>query len=362
MKRILCLMLSFVLLSLSLVSCGDDEIGSYKENYPVIDNSVPVVSINMYVIVEDSTVANAITTVKRMFAQETLSKFNTTVNLVYCTAAEYNTKMMAAVNATDATAANIVLVNGAATMDALVATGKLADLTAYVDNASYGFGSLNKTIPETLMNASKIGGKYYAIPNNHVIGQYQYLVINKAAAQACGYDENVVDFLGATDAEGAKVDPYTAAVAALSERMTAKGYSVDECIKVVNGNYEARLEYQKDSFCLELSYPTATRDEAFMSAFAIVNRGDLANLRAMEIVYSINSDEGLKNLLQYGVRGTNYNIVDGDVVRVADEDNVYHMNMLYTGNQFIAHYCSELNWTAAAKQYGTEQNKASVLP
>ena len=355
MKRILCLMLCFVFLSLSLVSCGDEEIGSYKENYPQIDNTVPTVTLNMYVIVEDATVANAITTVKRMFAQETLSKFSTTVNLVYCTKDEYNDKMMAAVNATDATAANIVLVNGAPTMDALVATNKLADLTAYVDDASYGFGSLNKTVPETLMAASKINGKYLAIPNNHVIGKYEYLIINKAAAQACGYDENVVEFLDADD-------PENAALTALSERMTQNGYNVSESIKRVSGNYESRLQYQKDYFCLELSYPTVTRDEAFTSAFAVVNRGELENLRAMEIIYAINSDETIKNLLQYGVRGTNYNIVNGDVVRVTDADNVYHMDKLYTGNQFIAYYCSEINWTAAAKQYGIEQNKASVLP
>ena len=360
MKRILCLMLSVVLLALSLVSCGEDVIGAYKENYPEIDNEIPEVKINMYVIVGDDSAKNAKDTVGRMFEETTFSKFNTRVTLVYCTAAEYNAKMMAAVDATDATAANIVLVNGPDTMDALIAKGKLADLTAYVDNAGYGFGSLNKTVPETLMNASKVDGKYYAIPNNHEIGEYKYLIINKKAAQACGYDENVVDFLTAKDTEGNPVDPYTAAVAALSERMTAKGYDVAECIKAFNGNYESRFDYVDDSFCLEVSYPTATREEAFKSAFAIINRGEVENLRAMQIIYAINSDETLRNLLQYGVRGTNYNIVDGDVVRVKDQDNTYTMDLLYTGNKFIAAYCSEYGWTAAKKEYGIAQNKDSV--
>lgn len=342
------------MISLSLVGCGDDPIGSYKENYPPIDNTVPTVSVNMYIIAEDTSASNAMTTVKRMFAQETLSKFKTSVNLIYCTAAEYNTKMKAAINATDATAANIVLVNSAAVMNELKTSGKLADLTDYVDNSDYGFGSLNKSIPETLMAAAKMDGKLYAIPNNHVIGEYEYLVINKAAAQACGYDENVVDFL-------AEEKPYDAAVAALSERMTAKGYNVADCIKVVKGDYEARLQYTGTAFCLELSYPTVTKDEAFSSAFAVVNRGELANLRSMEIIYAINSDATIRNLLQYGVRGTNYNIVDGDIVRVTDADNVYHMNLLYTGNLFTAAFCSELGWTADKKDFGTKQNNASII-
>ena len=360
MKRILCLMLSVVLLAFSLVSCGDDVIGAYKENYPEIDNESPEVKINMYIIIGEDSATNAKNTVSQLFEEATFNKFKTRVNLVYCTAAEYSAKMTLAVSATDATAANIVLVDSADTMGALVATGKLADLTAYVDDPNYGFGSLNKTIPETLMNASKIDGKYYAIPNNHVIGEYKYLVINKKAAQACGYDVNVVEFLNAKDAEGNSIDPYTAAVAALGERMTAKNYNVAECIKVVTGNYETRKDYEADSFCLEVSYPTATADEAFKAAFAIVNRGELENLRAMQIIYAINSDETLRNLLQYGVRGTNYNVVDGDIVRVKDEDNTYTMNLLYTGNVFIAAYCSDYGWTEAAKLSGIEQNKASV--
>ena len=97
MKKILCLVLCLVLSALALVSCGDDEIGSYKENYPPIDNDIREVKLNMYVIVDDAA-ENAKKTVNRMFKQETLSSFYTEVNLVFVTAEQYNATVIEAVS------------------------------------------------------------------------------------------------------------------------------------------------------------------------------------------------------------------------------------------------------------------------
>ena len=80
----------------------------------------------------------------------------------------------------------------------------------------------------------------------------------------------------------------------------------------------------------------------------------------MKIIYSINTDTYLRNLLQYGVMGTNYTVENGDIVRIAEGENVYHMDLLHTGDIFKAEFCSEINWTKTAYDNGVAQNKDSV--
>lgn len=355
MKKILLLVLCILISALALVSCGDDEIGSYKENYPPINNEVEEIKLNMYIIVDDAA-DNAKKTVKRMFAQETLSSFHTEVNLVFVTAEEYASTVLGAVNEKDASkAANIVLVNSEALMNSLVKTNKILALNDYLESSK--FGKLNAQISETLMKAAtNKDGVLYAIPNNHVIGQYKYLVINKEAARACFFDI----------ADVALLDSYED-TATLREEMLQAGYTADEIsslVREVYGPYEKKAEIESaGNFCNVIEYPIATSQEAFSSAFAIVDSGDAtANERAMQIIYAINSDADFRNLLQYGVSGTNYTLAsDGTVDRVDSGDNKYHMNLLYTGDIFKALYCKDIGWTAQSAANGEEQNKQSLF-
>ena len=356
MKKFLSLLLCLVMSMLMLVSCGDQEIGSYKDNYPPIDNTIPEVKLNMYVIVESGTAANAKTTVGRMFAQETLSKYHTEVTLHYLTAEEYEAKTLAAVNATDATAANIVLITNKAFYDKLASAEKLADLTPYLDT---DYGKLYKQIPESLMDATKVDGKFFAIPNNHVIGYYEYLVINKEAARAAFCDETDTEFF-------ATLTSYEATAQLRQDMITLGGYTAEQVknlVRVEKGSYEAKAQFESEgNFCNVIKYPNANADEVFSSAFAVVSRDELSNSRAMQIIYEINYNAQLRNLLQYGVSGTNYTLdEDGTVVRVDSDDNKYYMNILYTGDIFKALYCKEIGWTATVAQNGTNQNNEAVF-
>ena len=78
------------------------------------------------------------------------------------------------------------------------------------------------------------------------------------------------------------------------------------------------------------------------------------------MIYEINNDEELRNFLQYGVMGANYELIDGDIVRVKTGNNEYDMKLAYTGDAFKADNCSELGWTEARKAYGKLQNIDSV--
>ena len=358
MKKILCLMLCLIFASFMLVSCGDDEIGTIPDHYPEPKPEIEEVSINLYIIVDEATTENAMQTVKRMIAQHTLSTYHTEVNVNYISADEYNDVVINAVNSTESDAANIVLVNSYELMGGLVNTGKLENVAGYLQLSDYG--TLNVKIPTTLFDActwsvdSDGNKQLYAIPNNHIIGEYQYLVIDREVAeQQLKY--SLTELLSYTTYD---------ATADLRADMENSGYNPEDYVYIQNGAYSLKAELEADNknVCNVIQKPTVDLDEAFSSAFAIVDTGnDVVDNRSMQIVYALNSDVELRNLLQYGVYGTNYTLSeDGEILMVDDEMNTYRMKLEYTGNVFIAGYCDELGWTAEVAKSGEKQNADSV--
>lgn len=358
MKKILCLILCLIFASFMLVSCGDDEIGKVPDHYPEPKPEIEEVSINLYIIVDEATSDNAMQTVSRMIAQHTLTTYHTEVNIKYIPADEYNDVALNAINLTDGDAANILLVNSYALMKSLVATGKLENLYSYLQLADYG--TLNVKIPSTLLDAciwgldDKGAEQMYAIPNNHVIGEYQYLVINREVAeQQLKY--SLTELLGFTTYDSTET---------LRADMEKAGLNPEDYVYIQNGSYslKGQLEADNKNVCNVIQKPTVTVDEAYSSAFAVVDTGnDVVDDRAMQIVYALNNDVELRNLLQYGVYGTNYTLSeDGEILMVDDETNTYRMKLEYTGNIFVASYCDEIGWTAEVAKYGEKQNSDSV--
>ena len=359
MKKILCLIMCLLFASLMLVSCGDDEIGKVPDHYPEPEPEIEEVSINLYIIVDDATSDNAIQTVSRMIAQHTLATYYTEVNVKYVSAEDYESVALNAVTSTGADAANIVLVNSYEFMTKLYNTGKLENLAGYLQLPAYG--TLNVKIPTTLIdacvwNVDDNGGEYiYAIPNNHIIDDYQYLVIDREVAeQQLKY--SLTELLGYTTYD---------ATEALRADMEKAGYNPEEYVYIQNGAYSLKGELEADNknVCNIIQKPTVDLEEAYSSAFAIVDTGnDVVDDRAMEIIYALNSDVELRNLLQYGVYGTNYTLSeDGEILMVDDETNTDRMNLEYTGNIFVASYCDEIGWTAEIAKNGEKQNADSVF-
>ena len=359
MKKILCLILCLIFASFMLVSCGDDEIGKVPDHYPEPKPEIEEVSLNLYVIVDEATSDNAMKTVSRMIAQHTLSTYYTEVNVKYVSANEYATVALNAVNSTGEDAANIVLVNSYDLMTKLVDTGKIENVNPYLQLSAYG--TLNVKIPSTLFDACTWGVDeegndiIYAVPNNHVIGQYQYLVIDREVAeQQLKY--SLTELLSYTS--------YDATVA-LRADMERAGYNAEEYVYIQSGAYalKGELEANNKNVCNVVQMPTVDINEAYSSAFAIVDTGnDVVDNRAMEIIYALNNDVELRNLLQYGVYGTNYTLSDdGEILMVDDETNTYRMKLEYTGNIFVASYCDEIGWTAEIAKNGEKQNADSVF-
>ncbi len=353
MKKILSLLLCLVLASLMLISCADDEIGSALKDYDYKPPVVEDLSLNMYIITDDVTVKNAIDTVSQMISSYTATSMHTTLNVYYLTEAEYNTKVIEKIDSTGADAANIVLINNKSMIDSLVSAKKLVDLTSYLD--SDDFGTLNVQITEALLDGSKIGDKIYSIPNNRVIGNYEYLVVNKEVAT------QILKFAPSDILQYKSLDDAKNLIEKIDELYGADSHK--NYVYTCKGGYELKAAIEAEgNVCNVISYPTVTPEVAFSSAFAVINREEKYNTRAMQIIYAINTDAYLRNLLQYGVKGTNYNVdpATGDIVRVKDTENLYSMKLIYTGDVFKAEYCTELGWTKSVSENGVKQNKESV--
>lgn len=357
MKKILSLLLCLVLTCAVLVSCDDPQIGDGTKDYPQTVEKVERLDLNMYIITGDSTTDNAVKTVKSNIANHTKTTYNTVLNIFYVSESAYESTVLSALAEGGKDAPHIILINSENLVDTLMADNKLADLTDYF--LSSDFGMLNTQITSSLINASKFDSKLYTVPNNRVVGEYTYLVIDKEIAR---------DTLKYTNRE---LMSYTSLedAAELIADISALGKNPDDYVKVVSGSYGLRDELAAvavgekiyENYVNVIASPIVTRAEAFESAFAIVNTEEKYNDRAMQMIYAINNDIELRNLLQYGFSGSNYitEKATGNIVLIKDGINNYEMDITYTGDVFKAYNCSEISWTNVEKAYGLLQNKDS---
>ena len=105
-------------------------------------------------------------------------------------------------------------------------------------------------------------------------------------------------------------------------------------VAIMTGDYDLRDKYAEDYEVKVLSTPTLTEDVAYAAMFAV--SAYTANFdRAMEVITLLNTNAEAKNLLQYGIEGTNYELDDdGALVYLND---AYRMNNLYTGNALLSY-------------------------
>ncbi len=361
MKRFLSLLLCIVLVCVSLVSCAEDGIGSYLPNYdPDNMDKVEELKLNLYIIVGEGTSENAMISVAREINAHTYAQLKTNLNVHYIKASEYQEKVNGAIAAGGDNAPHIVLINSEAMMNELVSAGKLHDLTELLNTKPYS--TLKGGISQALLEGSKIDGKFYCVPNNHRVGEYEYLVISKSARDKYKYSNEQLQAMNSLED-----------AAALMADITAAGEDPAEMVFTRNGEFELKAQYEANGyFCNVVKAPVVTAAEAFSGAFAVVkNSNNKYNERAMQIIYELNTDNDFRNLLQYGVQDTHYTIEDEVVTRHTDGDNAYYMDLLHTGNvfgivrlgdkvvDFHAYYCEELNWTEADHNNAKQQNNAA---
>ncbi len=257
-----------------------------------------------------------------------------------------------------------------------VSVGHFEDLSEYVLKTDAQYGLLNAKIAASLMDSAMLeytlddeaAKGLFAIPNNRLIGGtdgYKYVQIDRQACEI--WLNNTKDYL-------VGIDTLEEVEALRQELQTELGYTVEEaeaCVDIINGNYATKATLEADEkYILNVLEAPVVNDEynAFSGAFAVLKGTDVE--RAMRIIYAINMDSTLHNLLQYGIKDTNYELVyeeieegvyseDAIAVGITAEGKKYKMNPLYTGNLFSVHFSNDHDWTPEVKKYAETQNLAA---
>ena len=413
MKKLLSLMLCIVFVCLSLVSCVEDIIGEYLPNYKnnqVTDDQIE--HLNLYIITGENTSEQAKITVPQNINAYIKEIYRISLNIKYYTVSEYNEAVSSAIaNTNEAERPDIILINSENMYNELREEDRLVALNDFYK--SRDFRSINTIIDDVLLAASAEVNPttgsltYYTAPNNHVIGDYEYIVIDKHIAR------DVLHFSNSEIEAMTTPESLTELKAAIelyydSDECTtelSKEDYVNSCVRIVRGLYNDKflLEYGLDAndnlesvtensvkknFVNVSSYPIATKAEAYLSAFAIVKQLDdkgnhteeqAAILNAhyskcMSIIYALNTDVQLKNMLQYGYVGTNYKFETNEkhqntnyIVWFNDPEKyspevIYEMDMIHTGNMFLNYYCNDINWNEKIHNDILRQNAEAKLP
>ncbi len=394
MKKLIALLVCLFASCLFLASC-EEIIGDYLDDYDYEPDPVYNVMYDFYIICEDGTDEMAKSTVNEKINQVFGDKYNTKLNMIFLSASDYENQLKVDLGLETIEGYNknqtklpkdytyggkIVLINDVSMLDYL--GDKLVDLKPYL--ATTDFGTLNTQINGPLLAAADVDGKKLAIPNNRVYGEYEYICINRAIA------ENKLNFSALTEIPDIKteddVNELLAAYAAYLGKTELTVDDINDIVRYENGQYDLKAQinagvtegYEKsadyDWMCNVVTYPTATLEVAYASAFGIIPSADLMGKdkegqdivavdythRAMQIVYSINSDKESRNLLCYGVQNTNYRLSDDEVVTpLTEQGSNYKMNLDYCGDIFKAYYSD--NWTKDMAASGLNQVKESVL-
>lgn len=265
----------------------------------------------------------------------------------------------------------------------------LQNLTSYFTNdyailKSKSYNEFFKAVTkDDFLTDSETPKQYaYAMPNNYVVGEYQFLVVNKSVvSEVFTQDYSVLsdsvkleqlkkDIKALYDMGNEKLkgvdnlyvefdsyDDYLASDESFALAMITDSLSVPELIS--NPNYEvvpcgmsaySASECRESMFCVSRAYSKTLEAQGISETDRIK--------RCLDILLLIENDETFRNTLQYGVSGTHYSLGRDGTAYASSND--YIMNPKYTGNLFILYpsdrmdtatrKLAENNWELAKKQ------------
>ena len=267
-------------------------------------------------------------------------------------------------------------------------------LLSIANKLTTDFPKFQQYIYPTFFNQLKtITGDIKAIPNNNVLAQYTYLVVDKALADKYDLDVDLVDnyaelsgFLASVKAnesvapmatepdalgvytyfedgvavgtyadpiygfsitEGTSFDiqnlfdiPEYKAHLALMQEYKANGYIVegaeDFAVNVVKGDASVVEEYADDCYLKVVQNPFVSADEIFNGMMAVSSYSS-DEKRALQIIELFTTDSEAKNLLQYGIEydGENDDIANYEVIEVEKEDGSVALAIERLNNDYM---------------------------
>lgn len=220
-RRLFAIMLALVTLCpFVLTGCGGGATSADTGDDALKDETIrETVSITMWVVTDEKTTEEAQAAVEEAFNEITKASFSTYVDLVFCTADEYRTKLDAKFAEIDERIANggskrpettvtgeqyevnelgvtvlkypeiyenqidIVYITGIDQLNDLVQADRLVSLNEAISDTGSA-KILRDVIPDEFFKYTKVKDKFgneknFAIPNNRVVGDYTYLLVHK---------------------------------------------------------------------------------------------------------------------------------------------------------------------------------------
>lgn len=252
---------------------------------------------------------------------------------------------------------------------------------------------LKSYIHPTLLSAGKINGTTYAIVNNHPVGEYTFLLLNKDLMDEYYYDpDDITTFTDALDfmlevGRDTSVKPFAGDISPIGinyftedgsesvvgnmlapsaefgtngapkniasvknwsnyikavKQLEENNYIGSSTIKpsdkfavgIMKGSMADSEAYEDNYYVNILQYPQATTENVYTGMFA-VSKYTKSVSRSMEIITYLNTRSDLRNLFAYGIEGVDYELDANGVVKKLSND--YNMKLEYTGNLYIAY-------------------------
>ncbi len=289
-----------------------------------------------------------------------------------------------------------------------------------LDGELSGNSKILKTyIYPTYLTLANVSGTY-AIPNNHPVGEYKYLLVNKELVEQYDYNpddlntllkcgdfikdigyqqlDGVVPLLGEVEAANmvfwgedpsewsllssqitntmsynAKCLPkstfsqnaYINTIGLMKE-LGELGYigdgTVDEgekfAVGVVAGDGSIAEQYSDEYYVSIYSKPMMTEEDAYGSMFAVSSYSKSLS-RSMEIITYLNTSSDIRTILQYGAQGVHWDYDDEETqetISILSDD--YQMELVNTGNVYMT-YPGE-GVSMEYWDYGKQQNLDSI--
>ncbi len=210
-KKITALLLSILMIAscFLMTACSDEE----DTDGPETTTRTPV-SLNFYIITDDSTTEKGIKDMQAAFNEYTEANFTTHVEFTMVKASEYeailDAKFKSAASAKKTTVSSeieyyvddlgmtrikypdiqedqldIILITSKDMFMNYVKQDRLMQLDKATTNVYPG---LLSCFSNSVVTASKVNNALYAIPNYHVMGEYTYMVVSRDAAKSTYHD------------------------------------------------------------------------------------------------------------------------------------------------------------------------------
>ena len=253
---------------------------------------------------------------------------------------------------------------------------------------------LKQYIYPSFLTYAKVDGSTYAIPNNHVIGEYKYLLVNKKLVDELYWDPDelttllkcedfildvkertdVTPMLAPVDASGMTywsedggwsllgsqissdtayatycppkniytIRNYVDTFSMMKHLEEADCFAKDPSkvtefgVGVLTGDSTLPAQYEEEYYVSVYEKPLLTTGDVYDSMFA-VSAYTKSLSRSMEILTMLNTETELRTILQYGVEDVHWrkNDADSSVIDIISKD--YKMNLNETGNVYMTY-------------------------